>query len=64
MNVWVPHLPNGALALSRFPRLAHPRGRVILVLTEVSSMNATRAGSICLIGADAEQAGHIRARVL
>jgi len=36
MKVWVPHLPNGALALRRFPRFARPRRRLILVLTEVS----------------------------
>jgi transposase len=36
MKVWVPHLPNGALALRHFPRFARPRRRLILVLTEVS----------------------------
>lgn len=40
-----PYLPNGALAFKRLPFLARPRKRVILVLTDVSSMNTSRPGS-------------------
>lgn len=38
----MPYLPKGALAFRRLPRMARPRSRVILVLTEVSSMNTSR----------------------
>jgi hypothetical protein len=44
-KVSVRHLPNGALATRRAPLRHRPCVRVILVLTQVSSMKTSRAGS-------------------
>lgn len=44
MNVCIPHDPNVASMTSRSPRCDHPRRRVRLVVTEVSSMKTKRSG--------------------
>jgi hypothetical protein len=41
----VSHRPCGTLPIERMPRGARPRSRTMLVLTAVSSINTSRAGS-------------------
>ena len=45
-NVMVFQCQNGALALTRSPRLPQPRRGAMLVLADVSSINTKRLGSI------------------
>src|SRR5438874_12773413 len=44
-KVMVSHRPCGTLPIDRMPRGARPRSRTMLVLTAVSSINTSRAGS-------------------
>src|SRR5690348_4908988 len=44
-NVIVFHSPSGIRPITRSPRAARPESRAILVLTAVSSINTSRAGS-------------------
>src|SRR5438477_6143897 len=44
-KVTVSHRPCGTLPIDRVPRGARPRSRTMLVLTAVSSINTSRAGS-------------------
>lgn len=44
LNVWVPHEPNGASMIWRFPKRAHPRCRVRFAFVDVSSIETMRTG--------------------
>ncbi len=50
MNVCVPQAPKGAVISKRLPRKLRPLRRVILVLTEVSSINTSRSGCAGILG--------------
>ena len=50
MKVWVCQRPKGAEPVSRWPRAQRPRSRVMVALTEVSSIKTSRSGQLRMIG--------------